>query len=84
MHFLGGVHDEKMSSVLSGLDAVLIVGVGVPKCPDLLLIPRFGLSRDRWVVFVEGGVVLVKRDLHPGLILVGRIRKDEAGGFSRF
>ena len=35
-------------------------------------------------MFVEGGVVLVKRYHHPGLILVSRVGKDEAGEFSSF
>ena len=78
------MQDEKTESVLCGLDAVLVVEASVPKRLDLLLLPRFGLSHDRWVVLVEGGVILVKRDCHPGLILVGRVGKDEAGDFSVF
>ena len=46
--------------MLCGTDAVLIVKAGVPKRLELLFCPRFGLSRDQWVVFVEGGVVLVE------------------------
>ena len=46
--------------MLCGADAVLIVEADVPKRLELSLLPRFGLSCDQWVVFVEGGVVLVK------------------------
>ena len=84
VHFLEGVQDEETASVLCGSDAVFIVEAGVPKRLELLLLPRFGLSCDRWVVFFEGGVVLVGRDLHPGLVLVSRVGKYEAGDFSRF
>ena len=84
MHFLKGMQDEKKESMLLGSDAVLVVKAGVPKRLDILLLPRFGLSREQWVVLVEGGVVLVKQDCHPKLILVGRVGKDEAGEFSRF
>ena len=84
VHYPEGVQDEKTASVLRGLNAVLIVKAGVPKRLELLLLPRFGLSRYRWVVFVEGGVILVEQDRHPGLILVGHVGKDKAGNFSRF
>ena len=84
MYFLEGMQDEKTASVLRGSYTVLVFKASVPKRLDLSLLPRFGLSRDQWVVLVEGGVVLVERDRHPGLILVGRVGKDEAGDFSCF
>ena len=84
LHFLEGVQDEETASVLRGSDAVLIVEAGVPKRLDLSLLPRSGLSRDRWFVFIEGGFVLVERDRHPGLVLVSRFGKDEASDFSSF
>ena len=59
VHFLEGVQDENKASVLCGLDAVLVVKVSVPKRLEILLLPRFGLSRDRWVVLIVGDVVLV-------------------------
>ena len=70
--------------MLCGADAVLIIKADVPKRLELLLLPRFGISCYRGVVFGEGGVVLVKRDCYPGLGLVRRVRKYEAGDFSRF
>ena len=70
--------------MLRGADAVLIVEAGVPKRLEISLLPRFGLSHDRWVIFVEGSVVLFEQDLHPGLILVGRVWKDKAGDFYSF
>ena len=84
VHFLKVVQDEKTASMLSGLDAVLVVEASVPKHLGLSLLPRFGLLRDRWAVLVKVGVVLVERDRHPGLILVGRVGKEEAGDFFRF
>ena len=60
MHFLEGMQDEEAASVLRGLDAVLIFESGVPNRLELLLILRFGLSRDRLFIFVQGGVVLVE------------------------
>ena len=33
--------------MLLGADAVLVVEAGVTKRPELSLLPRFGLSRDR-------------------------------------
>ena len=84
MHFLEGLQDKDTASVLRGSYAVLIVEGVVPKRLELSLLPRFGLSRDRWVIFVEGGVVLVKRDRHPGLVLVSRVRKEEDDEFSSF
>ena len=59
MHFLECVQDEKTASVLHGSDAVLVVEASVTKCLKLSFLPRFGILRDRWVVLVEGGVVLV-------------------------
>ena len=70
--------------MLCGADAVLIIKADVPKRLELLLLPRFGISCYRGVVFGEGGVVLVKRDCYPGLGLVRRVRKYEAGDFSIF
>ena len=84
MHLLEGVQDEKTASVFHGSDAVLVVEASVPKRLELSLLPRFGLSRDQWVVLVEGGVVLGKRDRHAGLILVGNVGKDEVDDFSSF
>ena len=84
VHCLEGVQDEEASSVLCGSDPVLIVEAGVPKRLELLLLPHFGLSRDQWVVFVEGGVVLVKLYCHPGLVLISRAGKDESCDFSIF
>ena len=84
VNFLEGVEDEKKASVLRGSDAVLVFEASVPKRLELWLIPHFGISRDRWVLLVKGGVVLVERDRHPGLILVGCVRKDEAGDFYSF
>ena len=81
MNFLKGVEDEKTASVLCGSDAVLVFEASVIKFLEILLLPRFGISRDRWVVLFEWGVVLVKGYRQPGLILVGRVRKDEAGLF---
>ena len=60
MHFLEGTKDKKTASVLHGLDAVLVFEASVPKLLEILLLPRFGISRDQWVVLVEGGVVLVE------------------------
>ena len=54
MHFLEGLQNENKASMLRGLDAVLIVEAGVPKRQKLSLLPRFGISCDRWVVFIEG------------------------------
>ena len=84
MHFLKGVQDEKTASVVRGSDAVLVVEASVPKRLEISLLPCVSISRDQWVVLVEGGVVLVKQDRHSGLILVGCVGKDEAGDFSRF
>ena len=36
------------------------------------------------MIFFEGGVVLVERGRYPGLVLVGRVGKYEAGEFSIF
>ena len=84
VNFLEVVQDEETESLLPGADAVLIIEADVPKCLELLFLPRFGLSPDRGVVFVEGGVVLVEQDRYPGLVLVSRVRKYEAGEFSSF
>ena len=84
MYLLKVVKDEETSSVLCGVDVVLVVNAGVPKRLDLSLLPRFGLSHDQWVIFVEGCVVLVERGRYPWLVLEGRIRKYEAGDFSSF
>ena len=62
----------------------MIVEVGVPKRLEIVLLPRFGLSCERWVVFVEGCVFLVKQGCYPRLVLVGRFRKYEANDFYRF
>ena len=65
MHFLEGLQDKDTASVLRGSYEVLIVEAVVPKRLELSLLPRFGLSRDRWVIFVEGGVILVKTRSSP-------------------
>ena len=65
MYLLKGVKDEETESVLRGVDEVLVVEEGIPKRLELPLIPRFGLSCDRWFVFVKGGMVLVKRGRYP-------------------
>ena len=70
--------------MLRGADAVLIVEAGVPKRLELSFLPQFGLSLDRWVVFVEGGLFLVEQGHYPGLVLVGCVRKYEASEFSSF
>ena len=70
--------------MLCGADAVLIIKADVPKRLEHSLLTRFGISCYRGVVFVEGGVVLVEQDRYPGLGLVRRVRKYEAGDFSRF
>ena len=84
VNFLEGVEDENTAFLLRFLDAVLVFEASVPKRLELLLLPLFGISRDWWVIIVEGGVVLVEQDFHPGLILVGCIGKDKAGDFSIF
>ena len=84
VHFLEGVQDEEKASVLHGADAVLIIEAVVPKSLELLLLPRFDLSRDRGFVFAEGGVVPVERDRYSRLVLVCRVRKYKAGDFSSF
>ena len=62
----------------------MFVKAGVPKRLELLLLPRFGLSRDQWFVFVKRGIVLVKRFRHPWLVLVRHVREYEAGDFYSF
>ena len=74
VYLLKGVKDEETASVLGGVDAVFVVESDVPKCLELLLFPRFGLSGDHWVVFVEGGIIFVERIRYPRLVLVGRVR----------
>ena len=64
--------DEETASVLGGAYAVLVIEAGVPKCPEVSLFPCFGLSSDHWVVFVKGGIVLVKQCRYLRFILVGR------------
>ena len=76
--------DEETPFVLGGVDEVLVVEAGVPKRLELPLFPRFGISGDRWVVFVEGGIVLVERSCYSWLVLVGRVGEYEAGEFSSF
>ena len=69
--------------MLRGADAVLVVKAGLPKRLELSLLPCFGISRDQWVIFVEGGVILVEQGRYPWLVLVCLIGKYEAGDFSR-
>ena len=71
MHFLEGMQDKKTAFMICGFDAVLVFKVSVPKCLEISLHTRFGILCDRWVVLVKGGVILVERDCHPRLILVG-------------
>ena len=78
------VENEEPTSVLCGADAVLVIEADVPERLEFLLFPRFGISGDRWIVFVEGCIVLVERCRYPRLILVGRIREDDSGDFSGF
>ena len=61
MYLLEVVEYEETSSVLVGADAVLVLEASVIKSLEFLLLPRFGIFGDRWIIFVEGGVVLVKR-----------------------
>ena len=84
MYLLKGVYNEETAPMLCGADAVLIVEAGVPKRLELSFLPQFGLSRERWVIFVEGGFFLVERGHYPGLFLVGCVRKYEASDFSSF
>ena len=76
--------NEETAYVIRGADAVLVVEAGVPKRLKLLLLQRFGRFCDRWVVFVKGGIVLIKRGHLPWLVLVSRVGKYEAGDFSIF
>ena len=46
VYLLEGAEDEETTSVLSGVDAVLIVEAGVPQRLELSLLPRFGVSCD--------------------------------------
>ena len=84
MYLLEGVEDEETASVIGGADAVLVFEAGVPRRLNFLLLPRFGIFGDRWIVFVEGGIFLVERLHYPWLIFVRRIREDEAGEFVCF
>ena len=84
MYLLKVTKDEDTASMLCGADVVLVVEAGVPNRLELPLLPRLGISPDLWVVFVEGGIVLAEKGRYPGLVLVGRFRKYEAGDFSRF
>ena len=45
VHFLEGVQDEEMESMLCGANAVLIIKADVSKRLEILLLPSFGLSR---------------------------------------
>ena len=78
------VKDKDTASVLGGADTVLVIKAGVPKNLELPLFPHLSLSGDRWVVFVEGDIVLVKQCHHSWLVLVGRIGEYEAGEFAGF
>ena len=60
VYLLEDVKDEETAYILGGADAVFVVEVSVPKRLELPLLPRFGLSGDHLVVFVEGGIVLVE------------------------
>ena len=84
MYLLKVTKDEDTASMLRGADVVLVVEAGVPNRLELPLLPRLGISPDLWVVFVEGGIVLTEKGRYPRLVLVGRLRKYEAGDFSRF
>ena len=84
MYLLEGVEDKEMLSVIGGVDAVLVVEAGFPKCLEFLLLPHFGIFGDRWIVFVEGGLVLVERLRCPWLMFVGCIGEDKACDFACF
>ena len=84
MYLLKGVKDEETASVLCGADGVLVVEACVPKRLDILLLPRFDISREKWVVFVKGVIILVERGRYPWLVLVCRVRKYKAGDFYSF
>ena len=65
MYLLEGVEDEDMASVLGGVNAVLAFEAGVPKRLEFFFLPRFSIFGDFWIVFVKGGIVLVKRFRYP-------------------
>ena len=69
MFLFEGVEDKYMESVLDGADTVLVFEAGVPKSMEFLLIPRLGIFSDRWIIFIDVGIVLVKRSRYPWLIL---------------
>ena len=81
---LEDVDNEEPASVLGGMDAVLVVKAGVPERLDFSLFPRFGVSDDQWIVFVEGIIVLVEQCRYPRLILVDHIRENKTGDFYGF
>ena len=84
MYLFKGVEDEETASVLGGADTVLVVETDFPKRLEFLLIPRFGIFGDLWIIFIEGGVVLVEKLRHPWLIFLGCIGEDKASGFTCF
>ena len=84
MYLLGVVEGEEMVSVLGGVDAVLVVEAGFPKRLGFSLLPRFGIFGDHLIIFVKGGIVLVRRCRYPWLIFVGRIGEDKASDFACF
>ena len=65
MYLVEGVEDGKTASVLGGADKVLVFKAGVSKCLEFSLLPLFGIFGDFWIVFVKGGIVLVKRFRYP-------------------
>ena len=81
VYLLEGVKDEETASMLGGADVYLVVKVSVPKRLEFPLFPCFSLFGDRWVVFVEGGIVVVKQSRYPRFVLVGRVGEYKAGDF---
>ena len=84
MEPLKGAEDGDPKSVLGDADTVLIIEGGVKERLDFSLLPRFGISGDIWIIFIEGGIVLIEQCRYPRSILVGRIGEDEAGKFPGF
>ena len=84
MYLLEGPWDEETASVIRCVYVFLVVEACVTKRLEILLLPRFGISCDRWVVFIEGVTILFERGRYPWFVILGRISKYEAGDFSSF
>ena len=65
VYLLEGVEDEETASVIGGADVVLVFEAGATKRLDFLLLPHFGIFGDRWIIFVEGRIVLVELFRYP-------------------